>query len=88
MLGTMLTHWTVGACTKKLTHRASEGRLLIVQGIHHKGTQSSRSLVMGLFPNVLGRGNFDIPNEPQIYGVLGTRSGSIGCLAVSPKTFL
>lgn len=50
-------------------------RLFSVQGIYHKGTQSSRFLLMELFPNVLGRGNFDILNEQAIYGDLGTRSG-------------
>lgn len=32
---------------------------------------------MELFPNVLGRGNFDIPNEHAIYGDLGRRSGAL-----------
>lgn len=49
--------------------------LFTVQGIYHKGTQSSRFLMMELFPNVLARGNSDIPSEPPIYGALETRSG-------------
>lgn len=49
--------------------------LFSVQGIYHKVTQSSRFLLMDLFPNLLGRGNFDIPSEHSIYGDVGTRPG-------------
>lgn len=72
MLGVMLTHWTMGDSAKEVIHGTTEGRTVQCSGNLSQREQSSRFLLMELFPNVLGRGNFDIPNEHLIYGDLGT----------------